>query len=116
MKILIVDDDIDILRSLEKMLVDHGHGVDSSDNAETAVAMAEKEHYDFVLVDYKMPNKDGSWFVKNAELPPTTKILLVTAYADKKIIRKMFKLGVSGYVIKPFDAEELLRHLAYHSI
>jgi len=61
-----------------------------------------------------MPEHDGSWFMRNAEVPRDTKVLLVTAYANRDIINEMFRLGISGYVIKPFDGPELLRHLDFH--
>ena len=58
---------------------------------------------------------DGLWFMKNVNLRGNTKALVITADLDRKVINKMFALGASGYLIKPFDTQELLRHLAYHS-
>jgi len=115
MKILILDDDPNVLEALRVTLSMHEHEVDCVDNAEDAVELTAKNTYDFVLVDYKMPDKDGVWFMENAKLPSETKALLMTAYLNRDVINKMFSVGVSGYLLKPFDEEELLRHLEFHS-
>lgn len=115
MKILLVDDDKKLLEEVAKILTRNGHSVDCADNAAGAVAMVKSSGYDFVLVDYRMPEHDGLWFLKNAALPRRTKALLVTSYVDRQAISQMFKSGISGYVVKPFDESELLRHLQFHS-
>ncbi|MFC1496972.1 response regulator [Verrucomicrobiota bacterium] len=115
MKILVLDDNKELLEVVANILVNHNYDVDCAENAQDAITMLRNKHYDFVLVDYKMPKNDGVWFMNNAELSPDTKVLLVTAHADKSMISKMFALGVSGYIVKPFDEEDLLRHLSYYS-
>lgn len=115
MRILVVDDDQRLLAEVGHILTQHGHSTDCVDSAEEAVAMVKSNPYDFVLLDYRMPNHDGFWFMKNAALPRHTKALLVTSYVEKDIVRQMSDAGISGYVMKPFDADELLRHLELHS-
>ena len=114
MRILILDDDWEMLEITAKVLAKASHEVDCSDNARQAVQMVTQKAYDFVLVDYKMPENDGIWFMKNANLPRATKTLLITAFVNRDIIKKMFALGASGYLIKPFDDEELLRHIHFY--
>ena len=116
MKLLMLDDDRDLLRALRDMLVQHEYVVDCCDNAKDALDKVAADEYDFVFVDYKMPEHDGIWFMRNAKLPRKTKALLMTAYVSRDIIDKMFSLGACGYLIKPFDEEELLHHLSYHSL
>ncbi len=62
-----------------------------------------------------MPVRDGIWFMENAKLPRRTKVLLVTAHVYRKMINRMFRLGVTGYIIKPFDETGLLRQLETYS-
>jgi response regulator of citrate/malate metabolism len=62
-----------------------------------------------------MPVNDGIWFMKNAKLPRRTRVILMTAFVDNEVISQMFKLGAVGYLIKPFDSKELLRHIDFHS-
>ena len=89
--------------------------VDEAASANEAIPLAENGNYDFVLVDFQMPLHDGFWFMKNVRLPSKTKALLVTAYVNRIMIAEMFKVGVRGYIIKPFDEDDLLHHLAFHS-
>ena len=115
MKVLILDDDQDLLEALRRILVQYGYEVDCADNVPKALGMVKESNYDFVLVDYKMPGDDGVCFMKNADLPPGTKVILITAYVNRDVINRMFDLGASGYLIKPFDEADLLRHLSYHT-
>lgn len=115
MKILVVDDDRRLLAAVEQMLVRHGYTVDCAGSADEGVAKVAEAAYDFVLVDYWMPRHDGMWFLRNAALPRTTKTLLVTSFTDCRVIQQMFNGGIVGYLIKPFDEDELIHHLDFHS-
>jgi CheY-like chemotaxis protein len=115
MKILLVDDEASLLYAMRAMLAEHRYEVDCLDNASEAVAMAEEGGYDLVLIDYRMPDNDGLWFMEHVKLPRGTKALLMTGHVNREIIKRMFKLGVSGYLIKPFRDQELLLHLDYYT-
>ena len=114
MNILIMDDDVLLLKTLEAVLTDNGHDVKCANTAEEAVECVGNNSYECILVDYKLPGKDGIWFMENADIPPGTKVLLVTAYINRAVIKRMFQLGVAGYLIKPFDDKELLKQLEFH--
>jgi DNA-binding response OmpR family regulator len=115
MKILLLDDEQHLLNAIKRLLAELGHDVDCTTDAAKAVVMIESGGYDFALVDFMMPIHDGAWFMKNAHIPRDTKVLLMTANVDKEVIKEMFKLGVRGYLIKPLEKEELIKHLAFHS-
>lgn len=115
MRILVVDDDRRLLAEVEGILKRNGHSADCAGSADDAAALVATNRYDFALVDYRMPGHDGAWFLKNAALPPQTKVLLVTSYVDKDVVREMFSAGIAGYISKPFDENELLTHLRFHS-
>jgi len=115
MKILVIDDDRRLLAAIADILGRHNFSGDYVDNADEAVKMVTTSQYDFILLDYRMPEHDGLWFLKNANIHKNTKILLVTSYADRHLIRQMFHAGIAGYIMKPFDEEELIRHLEFHA-
>ena len=115
MRILLIDDDQHVLDSLKQMLKALGHEADAVDNADDGVPMVKDGDYDFVLLDFKMPKHDGIWFMKNAEVPKSTKVLLLTAYINREVINEMFKLGARGYLIKPLNSDEIKDHLEFHS-
>ncbi|OVE76077.1 hypothetical protein BVX97_02285 [bacterium E08(2017)] len=115
MKIMLLDDDKSLIGSLERLLVSMGHEVDTFNVAKEALEPARTGGYDFAFIDYRMPDNTGVWFLENAEIPKQTRILLMTAYVSRKVIVRMFELGACGYLIKPFDEEEIRLHLDFHS-
>jgi len=115
MNILLLDDEEKLLSSVSRMLVLMGHNVETYTSAKQAAEAIATEKYDFALVDYLMPENDGIWFMKHAEVPKKTKVLLMTAYVNRKVISEMFRLGAVGYLIKPFDADEVNMHFHYHT-
>ncbi len=114
MKILVLDDDRTLLRTMDAILSNNGHDVTCVERPEEAVTLVAEHDFDFVLVDYQLAGKTGVWFMEHANLPPKTKALLVTGNVDRDVISNMFELGASGYIIKPFNEAELLRHLEFH--
>ncbi len=114
MKILLIDDDVNLLEALKEMLAERQHEIECSTSAKEAVEMVKNSDYDCILVDYRMPCDDGIWFMENADINQGTKVLLMTAYLNRKVINRMFALGAAGYIIKPFDEEELMTHLDFH--
>ena len=115
MKILLLDDEENIRSALKRVLERLNHTVDCASNAQQAIPMIESGDYDFALVDYMMPEHDGTWFMRHAKIPKTTKVLLVTAFVNRHVIDEMFRLGACGYMIKPLDMDELSMHLKFHS-
>ena len=113
MKILILDDNESLVLALKGILQSNGHEVDGCVTATDAIARLGEATYNLILLDYKMPANDGIWFMTEANIPRTTKVLLMTAYVHRNIINTMFKLGACGYMMKPFDEAELLRNLNF---
>ena len=114
-RILIVDDDAPLLAELVKILTAREYMVTCAGNAEIGAEAIRDQNYDFVLLDYRMPGKNGSWFMRHASLADKTKVLLLTAFANRQLIDEVMKLGASGYLVKPIDEDELLQHLEFHS-
>ena len=115
MRVVIIDDDIILTNALKLLLELNDYEVTTFNDAVNAVDSVEAGNYDFALVDYKMPGYDGVWFMENANIPASTRVILITAYVNRDVIKRMFALGVSGYLIKPFDEDELLRNLSFFS-
>lgn len=115
MRVLILDGQCEAAENIRKMLSGIADTVDIAANMEDAARMAESLEYDFVLLDYQVPEYEGTWFMKNVNISKHTKVLLMSAYVDRTAINEMFELGVAGYLIKPFDDAELRRHIEFHS-
>lgn len=115
MKILIVDDEESVAKSLQRILTMLGHESGYCTSAADGVKQLEKEAYDFILLDYLMPENTGIWFMRNARIPDSTKVLLITAFVNRNVIEEMLRLGACGYLIKPFDEDEIEMHLNFHA-
>ena len=115
MKILVLDDHDAFREEVLAMLSRNNHEGVGVNRADAAIPLAETGEFDFVLVDFSMPKHDGLWFMMNVTLPRKTKAILVTGYVHREMMAQMFKRGVAGYLIKPFDERDLLRHLVFYS-
>ncbi len=110
-KILIVDDEDDLLDLVSLILRDAGYEVDTARNGEAALNKLRKEPFDLVLLDIMMPGMDGWEVLKVLKLDSRTSdipVAMLTCKADAK--DKLFGLqeGAVDYVTKPFSSEELI--------
>ncbi len=115
MKILLVDDEISIERLVSSMLLDAGYEFAYADNGFDALAIAEQEKPDLIIIDVMMPKMDG--FAACRELRArgiTAPIIFLSAKGD--IVDKGigFQAGGDDYMVKPFDPRELLMHIEAH--
>ena len=115
MKVLVLDDHEGFRNEIVAILARTGHEASGAGSPEEAIPLVENGDYDFLLVDYQMPGHDGIWFMQHVKRPRRTKAILVTAHVNPQVTDAMFKSGACGYIIKPFDEADLLRHLDFHS-
>jgi len=112
-KILVVDDEVDFLETLVKRLRRRemeAHGVTSG---EEALKILEKEPFDVVILDIKMPKgMDGIEVLRAIKkLRPEAEVLLLTGHASVETSIEGMKLGAFDYLLKPMRLEELLNKL-----
>lgn len=109
--ILLVDDELEILRSLGEILNRFGYKVISKPDAQAALAaIREGVRIDLVITDYRMPGMDGLEFVNALRLlNPSVPVIMLTAYGAVESYLKSLSLGVFEYVNKPIKAKELGR-------
>jgi DNA-binding response OmpR family regulator len=110
-KILVVDDEPDIREMVQNLLEIEGFDVVIAEDGAAGIAAVE-QNPDLILLDIMMPDMDGHAVLKavretrnGAELP----IIMVTARNDVVDIGKALDAGVNGFVVKPFDTENLIR-------
>ncbi len=110
-KILIVDDEPNIVISLEFLMAQHGYNVFVARNGEQALDLIEKEKPDLVLLDVMLPNRDGFEVLqilrKNKDFK-NLKIIMLTAKGRDQDITKGITLGADAYVSKPFSTRALV--------
>lgn len=107
-RILIVDDEKDILRALEFVLSREGYSVATATSGEEAIELLKKEEYDLILTDLKMPGMDGMEVLeKSLQLRPSTAVIIMTAYATVESAVQAMRMGASDYIVKPFINEDV---------
>ena len=112
MKVLIIEDDEAILNMLKRGLEDEDFVVDTATNGEDGEYMAETNHYDVIILDWMLPNKEGIEVLKSIrEKGILTPVLMLTAKdtTDNKI--QGLNSGADDYLAKPFSFDELLARL-----
>ncbi len=119
--ILVVEDETKLRRLIELQLVEEGFHARTAPDAETGLQLLNRERFDLVLTDFKLPGMSGLEFLQalkraNASLP----VVLMTAYGTVESAVGAMKAGASDYVLKPFSLTELMlvirKELASHEL
>lgn len=110
-KILIVDDDKDLLNGLNVRLKANGYNVFFATDAASAVAMARKERPDVIILDIGLPGGDGFMVMERLralELTAPIPIIILTAKDPSTNRERALKAGAKAFFTKPAKNEELL--------
>ncbi|HPB90844.1 MAG TPA: sigma 54-interacting transcriptional regulator [Rugosibacter sp.] len=108
-RILLVDDDDDLLRLLAIRLEGAGYGVLTTNKAEQALAMISRERPHLVITDLRMPGMDGAaLFEAIRAMHSSLPVIILTAHSTIPDAVAATNRGVFGYLTKPYDAQELL--------
>ena len=107
-KVLIVDDERDMLSNCTRILRRCGYDCSTADSSELALELVESERPDVVLVDLRMPGKSGIEMVMAVKARhPDIEVVLMTAYASIETAVDAIKRGAFDYLPKPFTADQL---------
>ncbi|WP_347559141.1 response regulator [Pseudoflavonifractor sp. AF19-9AC] len=108
MRILIVEDETELLQDIAKGLTLKGYAVDQANDGKTGCQMALDEEYDLVVLDLNLPGKDGFSILKELRRErPQTNVLILSANSELDSKLSGFELGASDYLTKPFHFAEL---------
>jgi DNA-binding response OmpR family regulator len=111
-KILIIDDEPHILRLLASRLRANHYEVIAASNTSQGFRAASEEKPDLILLDIRMPGKDGlSLFdnLKGSTLTSDIPVIFITAYPQKNVRESVLALGAVDFIAKPFNADDLLK-------
>lgn len=111
-KILLVEDDVDFSMVLKQYLELHHFEVITAENGKTALDLLLKTTFDICVFDVMMPEMDGFALAeKTLQINPDTPFVFLTAKKLKEDKIKGLQLGADDYIVKPFEAEELILRL-----
>ncbi|MCM8796246.1 MAG: response regulator [Candidatus Omnitrophica bacterium] len=115
-RILVIDDDYLVIRSVERYLKSYGYNVEAVQSGKEALEKAEKSDFDLIISDIRMPQMDGIETLKriresslryNKEKTP---IIIITGYAGgDEVYKKAGELGIVECIYKPFELDEFMK-------
>ena len=109
MKILIVDDERAIRNSLREVLVDEGYDAECAEDGPSALAMIDKEKFDVIFCDIKMPGMDGVEVLeKIVAMDGESAVVMISGHADIATAVDCIKKGAFDFVEKPLDLNRVL--------
>ena len=111
MRILIVEDEPDLLRSLALVLREEGYAVDAANNGEDGLFNVETYDYDAIVLDVMLPKMDGWEILRRVRKIKKTPVLMLTARDQPRDRVRGLDAGADDYVIKPFDLSEIFARL-----
>lgn len=116
-KILIVDDNEDLLKAARMFLKRHVQQIDIEVNPENIPSLLNNDNYDVIMLDMNFTKdvssgKEGYyWLERILEIDPSAVVVLITAYGDVQMAVKAIKAGATDFVLKPWENEKLLATL-----
>jgi len=107
-KILVVDDDLDMCQIISDILKEEGYSVNSSNTGEDALMKIEKNHYDLIILDYKLDGISGLVVLEKAlQMRPSLQVMMISAFGSDSTKTKARELGAADFIDKPFDIKIL---------
>lgn len=109
-KILIIDDDDQLRKSFEKLLIDEGYYVESAPSGEMGLKKLEPMVPDVIILDMRLPGMNGlETFQAIHEIKPKLPVIMMTAYGTTETAIEATKMGAFDYILKPFDIPDMLK-------
>ena len=105
--VLVADDEAGMRETLVDILAQSGYRVCSAADGDAALAAIRRKPFDVVLMDIRMPGRDGVTVLREVGDPPP-RVILMTAYANREQLRQARAANAFAVVSKPFDVPELL--------
>jgi DNA-binding response OmpR family regulator len=110
MKILICEDNPMAMKTLSVVLEREGYKADVADDGNVGIEMLQKNDYDLLVVDIHLPYRSGLELIKfvRSEQGKDTPVIILSAFSDNQMQRQAGELGISDYIVKPFNPVDLV--------
>lgn len=120
-RILVVDDEKGVVRSCVRILERYGYTVSGQIDSQAVPELLKRESFDLLLTDIKMPRVDGLTLLRIAkQIDPHLTVVLITGYGTMEDAINAIRLGAEGFLMKPFEPEDLVNtikeNLAHRSL
>jgi DNA-binding response OmpR family regulator len=107
-KVLVVDDEPSVCEVLKEFLQNNGYNVEVAYSGDEAIAAYQKDRPDVVLLDVRMPGKDGLETLREIKsLDSSATVIMVTAVHKENVVRQAMDDGAADYITKPINPQSL---------
>jgi DNA-binding NtrC family response regulator len=108
-RILVVDDDESIRKTIATILKEKGYAVETAQNGKEAIEKSKNKFYNLALIDIRLPDMEGTKLLTSMkETTPKMVKIIVTGYPSLQNAVEAVNKGADGYVLKPFNVEKVL--------
>jgi len=108
-RILIVDDNASLCRTMSLVLGRRGYAVTTAKDGPQAISWVKENPFDMILMDIKMPLMDGvETYRRIKKIGPEAVVMMMTAYAVEDLVQKALQEGAYGIIYKPLDIEKVI--------
>src|SRR5512140_1981680 len=108
-RILVIDDEPSITRSLDRVLTDRGYAVETAATGAEGMTRMDQFRPHIVLLDVRLPDASGFDLIPRLhQVEGAAQIIVLTAFGDTKAAVRAIKLGASDFLRKPYDLDELI--------
>ena len=108
-RILVIDDDVNIRKSLEAILSAEGYNVDLAKNGKEAIKKSESTVYNVALIDIRLPDMDGvELLIRVKDSVPKMRKIIITGYPSVQNAIEAVNRKADAYLVKPVDVKKLL--------
>ena len=113
MQILLIDDDEWIRDAMQLFFESEGCPIKTLETAEEGIKELEKNHYDIIISDYRLPGTDGLEFLEmTSGMYPQALRILITAYGNEQVISEAKRIGIQDFIEKPFTTKTIETYLS----
>jgi DNA-binding NtrC family response regulator len=110
MKVLVVDDDAIVIKSCTRILESENYAVSTVSGADEALETLKKDTFELLLVDVKMPKRDGLFLMKEIRKDfPDLPIIVMSGYSTAETVADALRSGATQFISKPFRPDELMK-------
>jgi len=112
--ILVIDDDVLVLKSIKKLLEREGYVAETAKTAKDGIEKMQSQDFHLIVCDVRMPEMDGIEFtekikgIRKSENKPEVPVVFITGYSSEEAPITALRLGAKDYILKPFDIDKLL--------
>jgi DNA-binding NtrC family response regulator len=107
-RILVVDDDVGILRVFKSILQKEGYSVETAETGKGALGKIEKERFNVYLIDVRLPDMEGTDLLLKISNEHGIVKIIITGFSTDDVGKRAADYGADDFLVKPVKAEELI--------